>query len=184
MAGRDVLVYTEPFLVGNTFPSDAVWSTSPGGSWVDQGWTKDGVAVRWRQQIQEYMVDQILDPIIVLPLSRDLRFVANLGQVDAAGIVTATSSGSSTGVGASGSGTQEYILNSVIQNLYFSVFFDIRNPSTNDFAHWVGWRTRGIGDLNLAVHLPDIATVAMEMRCLPDTSTSPARIANLRMQLG
>lgn len=184
LAGRDVLCYTEPFLAANTFPADAAWGTAPGAQWIDQGWTKDGVAVRWRQQIQEYMVDQVLDPVVVLPLSRDLRFIATLGQVDMPALVVATSTGTASGVSSTGSGTADYILTSAIANLYYSVYFDIRNPATNDFAHWVGWRTRGIGDLDLHVHLPDLAQVNLEMRALPDTSTNPARVAQLRMQLG
>jgi hypothetical protein len=184
LAGRDVICYTEPFLTANTFPADSAWGTSPGGSWVDQGWTKDGVAVRWRQQIQEYMVDQSLDPVVVIPLSRDLRFVATLGQVDMPALVVMTSTGTATGVASTASGTADFILTSAVSNQYFSIFFDIRNPATNDFAHFVGWRTRGVGDVDLHVHLADLPQMNMEMRALPDTSVSPARVAQLRMQLG
>ena len=190
LAGRDVIGYYEPYAAANSFPADNPWGTAPGGSWQDVGWTKDGLAVRWRQQIQEYMVDQSLDPVVVLPLSRDLRFIANMGQIDMPSLVVATSSGTSTGVstsGATGTGTADYLLTSTPANLYYSMFFDIRNPATNDFAHWVGWRTRGIGDLDLHVHLPDLAQINLEMRALPDTATlvlGAARVAQLRMQLG
>lgn len=177
-------MYTESFASANSFPSDAAWGTSPGGSWYNLGYTKDGVAVRWRQQIQTYLVDQSLDPVTALPLSRDLRFVASIGQIDMPTIVTATSSGTATGVAAPGSGTADYILQSVAQNLYYSVFFDVRNPLTNDFGHFVGWFTRGVGDLEIRVHLPDIAQVNVEMQAFPDTSTTPARVAQFRIQMG
>jgi hypothetical protein len=117
-------------------------------------------------------------------LSRDLRFVASIGQIDMPTIVTATSSGTATGVAAPGSGTADYILQSVAQNLYYSVFFDVRNPLTNDFGHFVGWFTRGVGDLEIRVHLPDIAQVNVEMQAFPDTSTTPARVAQFRIQMG
>jgi hypothetical protein len=183
-AGRDVLMYTEPWASGNTFPSDTTWGTSPGGSWSAMGYTKDGVAVRWRQQIQTYMVDQSLDPVTALPLSRDLRFVSSIGQIDMPTIVVATSSGTASGVAAPGSGTADFILQSVAQNLYYSVFFDVRNPLTNDFGHFVGWFCRGVGDLEIRVHLPDIAQVNVEMQAFPDTSTTPARVAQFRIQMG
>ena len=187
LAGRDTLVYTLPYSAATTFPADNPWGTFPSGGYSEYGWTKDGVAVRWRQQIQEYMVDQSLDPVVVLPLSRDLRFVATLGQVDMPALVVSTSTGTATGVSSTGSGTADYVLTGAVSNLYYTIFFDIRNPATNDFAHWVGWRTRGIGDLDLHVHLPDLATVNMEMRALPDTGSlvnGAARVAQLRMQIG
>lgn len=184
LAGRDVLCYTEPWATANTFPADSVWGTSPAGSWVEQGYTKDGLAVRWRQQIQEYTVDQFLDALTALPLSRDLRFIANLGQVDMPALVVSTSSGSASGSLAPASGTANYTLGVDPQNLYYSIYFDIRNPITNDFARFIGWRTRGVGDLEIRVHLPDIAQVNMEMRAFPDTTTNPARVAQFRLQMG
>jgi len=183
-AGRDVIMYTEPWAAGNTFPTDAAWGTSPGGSWSNLGYTKDGVAVRWRQQIQTYLVDQSLDPVTALPLSRDLRFVSSIGQIDMPTIVVATSSGTATGAAAPSSGTADFVLQSVAQNLYYSVFFDVRNPLTNDFGHFVGWFCRGVGDLEIRVHLPDIAQVNVEMQAFPDTSTTPARVAQFRIQMG
>src|SRR5215831_14940352 len=125
-AGRDVIAYTEPFQTSNSFPSDNPWGTDPGSPWTNLGWTKDGVAVRWRQQIQTYTVDQSLDPLTALPLTRDLRFITSMGQIDMPAIVTATSSGSATGVilSPTASGTADYILQSVAQNLYYTIFFD------------------------------------------------------------
>lgn len=183
-AGRDVIMYTEPFNISNSFPADNPWGTSPGGSWSNLGYTKDGVAVRWRQQIQQYLVDQSLDPVTALPLSRELRFVASIGQIDMPTLVTATSSGTATGVLAPATGTADYVLLSVAQNLYYSVFFDVRNPLTNDFGHFVGWNTRGVGDLEIRVHLPDIAQINVEMQAFPDTSVNPARVAQFRIQMG
>lgn len=183
-AGRDVICYLEPFAAGNSMPAQSAWGTAPGGSWVNEGYTKDGVAVRWRQQIQTYMVDQSLDPVTALPLSRDLRFVASIGQIDFPALVASTSAGSATGALAPSSGVATYILQSVAQNLYYSVFFDVRNPLTNDFAHFVGWFTRGVGDQEIRVHLPDIAQLNIEMQAFPDTSVSPARVAQFDMQMG
>lgn len=130
------------------------------------------------------MVDQFLDPLTSLPLSRDLRFLANIGQVDMPTLVVATSSGTATGAIAPASGTADFLLNGTPENLYYSVFFDIRNPITNDFAHFVGWRCRGVGDIEIRVHLPDLAMVNIEMRAFPDFSTTPARIAQFRLQMG
>ncbi len=184
LAGRDILVYTEPFLAANTFPADAVWGTAPGGAWVENGYTKDGVVIRWRQQIQEYMIDQFIDPVVVLPLSRDLRFIAHLGQVNMPALTVSTGQGTASGVTGGASGTAGYTIAANAANAYYSIFFDVKNPVNNDFAHFVGWKTRGIGDIEIAIHLSDIASLNMEMRALPDDSVTPARIGQFRMQFG
>ena len=184
LAGRDIIMYTAPWSAANTFPTDSAWATAPGGAYVDYGWTKDGVAIRWRQQIQSYMVDQSLDPVTALPMSRELRFIGNIGQVDMPQLVAATSSGSASGVAAPGSGTADYILDGTPRNLYYTVYFDVRNPLTNDFARFVGWRCRRVGDIEIRIHLPDLAQVNVEMQAFPDTSTSPARVAQFRLQMG
>jgi hypothetical protein len=184
LAGRDVIYYTEPFAAGNTFPADSVvWGSSPGGSWVDSGYTKDGVHVNWRQQIQDYTIDQFVDPVLRLPLSRDLRFQANIGQVDMPDLAVATGQGSASSLAASTGvrGHNDFVLSANVSNNYYSVLFDCRNPITNESGRFLGWFARGVGDLNITVHLPDIAQVNVELACQPDVTTTPARIAQFRM---
>lgn len=184
-AGRDVIMWTAPFATTNAFPANSVWGTDQSGAgYSNLGYTKDGVAIRWRQQIQTYMVDQSLDPVTALPLSRELRFVSTIGQIDMPSMVIATSSGSATGALAPASGTADYVLLSTPQNLYYTTLFDCRNPITNDFGRFVGWLTRGVGDMEIRVHLPDIAQMNIEMLAFPDTSTNPARVAQFRIQMG
>lgn len=184
MAGRDTLFYTEPFLAANAFPADTVvWGSSPGGAWVDSGYTKDGVHVNWRQQIQDYTVDQFVDPVLRLPLSRDLRFQANIGQVDMPDLVVATGQGSASSLAATTGvrGHNDFVLSANVSNFYYTCLFDCRNPINNESGRFVGWFSRGVGDISIAVHLPDIAQVNIEMACQPDTTTNPARIAQFRM---
>lgn len=168
------------------FPVDSAWGTAPGAQWTEDGYTKDGVTVRWRQQIQEYMIDQFVDPVLVLPLSRDLRFIANIGQVNMNDLTVATGQGSASGglTAAGQTGVANYTVSANASNNYYSIYFDVRNPVQNDFARFIGWKTRGIGDIEIHVHLPDLAQLNIEMRALPDDSVNPARIAQFRMQFG
>lgn len=190
LAGRDVIMYTVPFNAGNTFPADATWGTTPastgGGAYTEAGYTKDGVGIRWRQQIQEYMVDQFVDPVLLLPMSRDLRFMANIGQVDMPDLTVAMGQGTATSIPSTSSSTgyNEYQVAANASNNYYTVFFDVRNPINNDFAHFVGWFCRGVGDIEIRIHLPDIAQVNVELRALPDATKNPARVAQFRMQTG
>ena len=189
LAGRDVIMYTAPFSAANAFPADAVWGTAPtpaGSSYTEAGYTKDGVGIRWRQQIQEYMVDQFIDPVLLLPMSRDLRFMATIGQVNMPDLTVAMGQGTATAVAATtaSTGYNQYSVAANASNNYYTVFFDVRNPITNDFAHFVGWFCRGVGDIEIRVHLPDIAQVNVELRALPDATATPARVAQFKMQTG
>jgi len=129
------------------------------------------------------MIDQFVDPVLRIPLSRDLRFQANIGQVNMPDLVVATGQGSASSLAATtGSrGHNDFVLSANVANNYVSAYFDCRNPITNESGRFVGWFTRGVGDLNLAVHLPDLAQINVELACQPDTSTNPARIAQFRM---
>lgn len=184
LAGRDVIYYTEPYAAGNSFPNDNAWGTNPTpGTWTDSGGTKDGVHVNWRQQLQDYMIDQLVDPVLRIPLSRDLRFQANIGQVDMPDLVVATGQGSASSLAGNSAarGHNDFVLSANVANLYYTTLFDCRNPITNESGRFVGWFTRGVGDLSIVVHLPDLAQVNIEMACQPDTSSNPARVAQFRM---
>jgi hypothetical protein len=185
IAGRDVLVYTEPYTAANTFPTVTAWGTAPGGAWVDQGYTKDGAHIQWRMQFQEYTVDQQLDPVARIPSQRDLRLRANLGQVDSAAMQVATGQGTTTVV-AAGSGTRgtnTLVITGTIAANYYSTYFDVRSPVSGEAARIVGWQGRSVGDINIDFHIPDLAQVNLELALVPDTSVSPARIAQLQVIL-
>lgn len=180
-----MIVYTEPYTAANVFPTVTAWGTSPGGSWVDQGYTKDGAHVQWRMQFQEYTVDQQLDPVARIPSQRDLRLRANLGQIDSAAMAVATGQGTTTVVAAASGtrGTNTLAITGTIAANYYSIYFDVRSPVSGEAARVVGWQGRSVGDINIDFHIPDLAQVNMEMALVPDTSTSPARIAQLQVIL-
>jgi len=183
VAGRDVLAYTEPYLAANTFPTVSAWGTPPGGTWVDQGVTKDGLHVQWRMQYQEYTVDQFLDPVARLPTNRDLRMRCNLAQVNAASMAVATGQGTTSAVAAA-SGTRghnDFDLKSVIAQNYYSALFDARSPVSGEAARTMGYKGRSVGDIQLDFHIQDVAQINLELALIPDTSASPARIALIQV---
>jgi hypothetical protein len=185
-AGRDVLIYTAPWAAANTFPTANAWGTTPPGTtptWVLDGYTKDGLHARWRMQYQEYTVDQLIDVIARVPQSRDFRMQTNLGQLDAATMVTATGQGTSSST-AGTPAYSDFILTSTVSTNYFSAFFDVRSPISGFFARVVGWKGRSVGDIDIDFHLQDIAQVNMELAMIPDDSTTPSRIAQIEIQTG
>lgn len=183
LAGRDTLAYYEPFLAANTFPTDSAWSTAPGGSWVLGSYTKDGVHVMYRQQIQEYTIDQFLDAIVTIPISRDLRFRYNASQLDMPELLVATGQGSASAT-AAGSGTRgkaDFLLGATVAQNFYTMYFDTRSPTTAEAGRFVGWKCRAVGDIELAVHIPEQLLVNVELRAFPDDSVTPARIAQFRL---
>src|SRR4051794_31135191 len=183
VAGRDVIAYTEPYDPANVFPTISAWGTNPGGDWIDQGVTKDGLHVQWRMQYQEYTVDQFLDPVARLPTNRDLRMRCNLAQVDAAALQVATGQGTANAVAAA-SGTRghnDFTLTSVIAQNYYAAFFDARSPVSGEAARVMGYMGRSVGDIQLDFHIQDVAQINLELALVPDTSASPARIAQIQV---
>lgn len=187
VAGRDTLVYTEAWAKANAFPTVSAWGTAPGGSWIDEGYTKDGLHVSWRMQFNEYTVDQQLDPIVRIPSSRDLRTRASLGQVDAPAMVVATGQGTAASTAAiSGTrGHNDFTLTGTLATNYYSTYFDVKSPVSGEAARFVGWKGRAVGDVNLDFHLQDLAQVNLEHAMIPDDggdgTISPPRIAQLQV---
>lgn len=179
VAGRNLLAYQAPFLAGNAFPTDAAWGTAPGAPYVDVGATKDGLHVQWRMQWQEYTIDQQLDPVAFAPQDRDLRSRANLGQIDMADLVVATGQGTATSVAAATGvrGKNTFTINGTVDQKYYTIFYDAQSPVSGEAARFAFWKQRAVGDIAIDMHVPDLAQINLEMRCIPDDSVTPARIA-------
>lgn len=186
IAGRDVLAYTGPWAAANAFPVASAWGTAPAGTtptFTNEGYTKEGLHIQWRMQFQEYTVDQLLDPVFRLPQSRDLRSRVALGQLDPAAMVVATGQGTaaSTAAGSGTRGVDTFTLTSTLAQNYYTTYFDARGPISGEAARFILWKGRSVGDINVDIHLQDIAQINMEMAAVPDDTVSPARIAELRV---
>src|SRR5262245_5394233 len=94
VAGRNLIIYTEPWATANTFVGDAVaWGTPWGSPWVDKGFTKQGLHVRMAVQRTPVLVDQVVDPILRIPTQRDLEMQTRLAQISMQNLSDSTGQG-------------------------------------------------------------------------------------------
>jgi hypothetical protein len=201
IAGRNLLAYTEPWSPSNTMPADTIlWgdpqpsgSLAPGtagwgGSWVNLGFTRDGLRFRMNVERQDILVDQVVDPILRVPTRRNLNMETALAQINAQNLANATGQGSISTV-APGAGTRghtDYIVAGTIIDLYYSTGFDILSPGTNEAVRVVGWKGLAMADVEMQFNVTDAARIAYNIAVIPDTGTaanpiSPPRLATFRV---
>lgn len=177
VAGRNLIVYTEPWLPGNVFPSNAInWGTTWGGTWIDKGFTRDGLHVRLAVQRQDILVDQQVDPVLRIPTSRDIQMETRLAQVSMDNLADATGQGVATAT----TGQVQLDISGTIVDQYITVGFDILNPGDNKPIRVVGWKGFATGDVTLDFTVNDAALIGFAVAIVPDTSISPARILTFR----
>jgi hypothetical protein len=177
VAGRNIIVYTEPYNAANAFPSNAiVWGTTWGGAWTDKGFTRDGLHVRMNVQRQPIQVDQQVDPILRIPTQRDLEMQTRLAQISMQNLSDSTGQGTVT---ASGSNF-DYVVSGTIVDQFITTGFDILNPGDLQPIRVVGWRGFVQGDVQLDFNVTDAAQIQFSVAIVPDTGTVPARIMTFR----
>lgn len=182
VAGRDIIVYTAPFAASpaNALPANTVaWGTTWGGSFVDSGYTRDGVRFRMSVQRQLINVDQVVDPVLRIPQQRDLQMQTRLAQITALNLANATGQGTVTTT----ANHEQYDISGVITDQYIAVGFDIRNPGDLLPIRILGYKGLVQADVEMAFNTNEAATIAFDVGLVPDTSSgtgSAARVAAFR----
>lgn len=177
VAGRNLIVYTEPWLAANAFPADTIpWGTTWGASWKDAGFTRDGLHVRLNVQRQNILVDQQVDPVLRIPTQRDISMETRLAQINMDNLAAATGQGTPV---TGGTNVQLDISGTII-DLYITTGYDILNPGDNKPIRVIGWKGFASGDVTLDFTVQDAAQIAFNSAIVPDTSTAPARILAFR----
>ncbi len=182
LASRNILVYTAAYSGSNAVPADTVlWGTTWGGSWADVGYTSGGVHFTTEVTRGEIRVDQELDPVLRPATARTASMTTNLAEFKAQNIVTATSQGSVTTVAATTAtrGHDDYALGSTVADNFYAIGFDLK-AQDSEAIRVIGWRgqTTGAPTFDFTPEAP--ALIPLNLTLLPDTSTSPARIATIR----
>lgn len=186
VAGRDLIAYTAPFASTNTVPLDTIsWGTAWGNPYVDKGFTRDGLRFRMQVQRQNVMVDQLVDPVLRIPTSRDLSMETRLAQINAQNFADATGQGAITSV-AAGTGTRghdDFDVSATITDQYITGGFDIRNPGDLEAIRVIGWKGIVLAAVEVQFQTTDAALLQFNIGLVPDTSpqpTNPPRIAKFR----
>lgn len=187
IGGRGLVFYDQPFATGNALPTNSVYGTAWPGPWINRGYTNDGLRVNWRRQFVEWDVDQTPFPILRTPDTFDFRFGGNLRQFDVTALQAATQQGTAT----SSAGDNRYVVTDQVTVGLVSVGFDVANPNVtniagtgNEAVRSLAKRAIPVGDMNLSfTPRPPGPQINYEVALTPDTSTTPATVAEFRYEL-
>jgi len=204
IAGRNLLVYQENWAAANAMPNDAIWWGDPqptgsatpgaagwGGSWVELGFTRDGLRFRLNVERQDILVDQVVDPVLRIPTRRNLNMETALAQINPQNLARSTGQGtvSTTAPIVGTPGRSDYIVSGTIIDLYYTTGFDILPPGAPDAAspiRVVGWKGLAMADVEMQFNVTDAARIAYNIAILPDTGDTvtpinPPRVATFRV---
>lgn len=188
ISGRNFLVYSTGHHADNELPANTVdWGTAwgtPGSqpaAWVDRGYTIGGLQFNANLERGEIRVDQEFDPVVRPVTARNITLSTNLAEITADNFNLASGMGTVATV-AAGVGTRgqdELTIGSSIADQYNSWGFDIQQPN-NEAFRIVVWKGVATGSPSPSFVPDDAAQIALEVTALPDTDTTPTRIATVR----
>lgn len=184
VAGRNVILYSEPWLAANVLPLDTVsWGTTWGGTWVDMGYTQEGIEFELSVDRSEIYVDQEMDAILRPITGRGVVLRSTLAEFTPAHVQLGIGQGAVTSV-AAGTGTRghdDFDLTSTVADQFNSWGFDVLNPGDNEAIRVIGYRCLATGGMTTGFgKADDNAKIPIEVSALPDSSTTPSRILKIR----
>lgn len=193
IAGRNMLVYTatfNPTAPGNQFPVDTiVWGTSWGNAsagfpWTEKGFTRDGLRFRMNVPRTNILVDQVVDPVLRIPNSRELNMETNLAQVNTQNLQEATgqlpSQITTVAATTAARGHSELVIQGTIVDAFLTAGFDILNPGDLEAVRLIGWKGIVLAEVQMNFQVTDAAQIAFNVGLVPDTLASPARVVTFR----
>lgn len=189
ISGRDFRLYVAAWNATTILPLDSVnygtaWGTpaTQTGAYSDMGYTDGGINFNVAIERGTINVDQELDPVLRPATGRDTRLSTALAQVTPAAILSATGQGAVTTVAATTAarGHTDWDQDGDIDTTYLTVGVDVNHPGDSLPARLALWKAQVLGGMSIVLNPTDKATIQFEVAALPDTSTSPARIAKWR----
>lgn len=182
LATRDFLPWYAPWASTNTMPADTVnWGSDWAAPYLALGYTTDGL--HWSSELTrtDINVDQELDPVLRIATARNATMSFNLAEFTVQKIQFATGQGAITTVapGAATRGHDDWDLLSTVTDVPVSLGWDIRHQDGMPLRV-MGWKCIMTGSLAVDITPDALAPIACEAALLPDTSTTPARIAKWR----
>jgi hypothetical protein len=186
LAGRDFKVYTAPWSGSTALPANSIDpGTDWGSTWVDKGLITGGLRMSFAVDWVDIRVDQMLDTILKLPNGRTLTMNANLAQFTLANVreamgLPASKLVTTAPVGAT-RGQDELVIDGAIPTpQYLSVGFEVSHPGDGMAIRIAAWKCMVGGTPSIEMAAATLVPITLDMTALPDTTTSPARIAVLR----
>lgn len=172
---RDIGVWEAPYSAAATFPANSAWGTSPGGTFRDMGATDGGVNVNIGIEYEEVTVDQLIDPVLIIPSGRNVTLEATLAEPTAANLNAALGGNMTLATTAASSGVRGYQdadLNPTLLNAYKTVYLDMKHPGDGEAIRILAWKAQGRGSPNVAFAPGAKATIPFTAQAFPDGANS------------
>ncbi len=183
-ATRNSALFSAPWTTSTALPADTVlYGTTWGSTWVDRGFTQEGIELGITVDRSEIMVDQQLDPVLMPITSRDVSLKSNLAQMNANNLLLGTGQGAITTTAAASGvrGHDDYDLAATVSDSYSSWGIDIQNDGDTEAVRIFVPKGIAIGGPSLKFGDPaHNAKIPIEIRALPDTGRSPVAILKVR----
>jgi hypothetical protein len=184
VATRQFWVWTKAYDAANDLPADTVVYGADISGYAKRGYTSGGLGMNWNIQRGTINVDQELDPILRPIQSRNLTLDSNLAEFTPDNLVLATGTGDvDTNDLDPVSGTRghrQVDINSDVVETFYTVIYDIEQQNLEALRIAV-WRGLPTGSPSPRIEPNNLAAIAFQVTALPDTSTSPARLAAVRL---
>jgi hypothetical protein len=182
VAGRQFWVWEKAYNSSNAMPADTVVYGASFTGYTLLGYTSGGLGMNWNLQRGSIPVDQEFDPVLRPVQSRNLTLDSNLAEFTPANMLLATGQGAiaSVAAGAGTRGHDELTITSNVVDTYMTVIYDIAQQN-GEAIRIAAWRALPTGSPNPRFEPTNAALTAFQVSALPDTSTSPARIASIRL---
>lgn len=181
VATRQFWVWNKAYDPTNAFPADTVLHGADFTGYTKLGYTSGGLSMNWNLQRGSIPVDQELDPVLRPVSARNLTLDSSLAEFTPANMKLATGQGTITSVAAGvARGHEDFDLNSNISDVYATVMYDIEQQNGEALRIAV-WRGLPTGSPTTRFDAANAALIAYQVSALPDTSTTPARLASVRL---
>lgn len=183
LATRDYKVYTAPWAGANVIPANTVvYPTAWGAPFTESGYVDGGLHFTSSVERAEIRVDQELDPVLRPATGRDVRMNTNLAEFKPSNILDATGQGAVTTVAANSTtrGYSDWDLTSSIVTNFISAGFDLLHNGDGQSVRVLGYKGQVLGSPTFDFTADNKVVIPLEIQLLPDTTTSPARIAKIR----
>jgi hypothetical protein len=188
LATRNSKVYTVAWDATNTIPLDTTaygtaWGTPAGQTnpYVESGLVTGGLHFTTSVQRGAINVDQLIDPVLRPATGRSANMSTTLAEFGAANIKNATGQGAITTVAATTAnrGHDDWDMDSTIADLFLTIGFDLQ-AQDGEAVRVIGWKGQTEGSPTFDFGPTSAAGIPLNLVLLPDTSTSPARVAKIR----
>lgn len=185
IAGRNAKYFMAPYSSGVTvLPANTVlWGTGWGGSWVDVGYTQDGLTLTIETETGEIFVDQVEDAMRRPVTGRTIMVETNLAENTLANMQRAVGYGA-IATNAAGSGTRgddTLTITAGSKPTIYAFGADIQDDESTEAVRFVIYRGQATGSVASTFGMSDAnAQVPLQITALPDPTTSPARLLAVR----